>query len=86
MVEELENEVSELVMVSSSSGEVKKIDELMKKLKDEREQREKLEDQKKQVEIQLEKLEAELKRNSNDTSNLLHSLKNKKKRKDFNRK
>jgi len=34
MVEELENEVSELVMVSSSSGEVKKIDELMKKLKD----------------------------------------------------
>lgn len=68
MIEELENEVSELVVVSSSSGEVKKIDELMKKLKDEREQREKLEDQKKQVEIQLEKLEAEFKRNSNDTS------------------
>ena len=83
MVEELENEVSELVMVSSSSGEVKKIDELMKKLKDEREQREKLEDQKKQVEIQLEKLEAELKRNSNDTSNLLHSFKKQEKKERF---
>ena len=68
MVEELENEVADLIMVSSSSnGEVKKIDEMIKKLKDEREQREKLEDEKKQIEVQLNKLETELKKNSNNT-------------------
>ena len=68
MVDELENEVADLIMVSSSSnGEVKKIDEMIKKLKDEREQREKLEDEKKQIEVQLNKLETELKKNSNNT-------------------
>ena len=63
---EKENEIK--LILSNMKDLEKNNDELMKKLKDEREQREKLEDQKKQVEIQLEKLEAEFKRNSNDTS------------------
>lgn len=68
MVEELESEVTDLIskistgQTLSSVSDTKKIDELTKNLKEEKEQREKLANEKKKVDEQLAKLEAEAKK------------------------
>ncbi len=70
MVEDLENEITDLVarIAVPSSTDLKKIDELIKNLKEEREQRDKLANEKKKVDEQLAKLEAELKKGNSANS------------------
>ena len=76
MVEDLENEVTDLVARISvpSSADVKKIDELTKHLKDEREQTDKLANEKKKADEQLAKLEAELKKGNSANSGRISLL------------
>lgn len=84
MVEDLENEVTELVSRISTSqpltstSDAKKMEELTKNLKDERDQREKLANEKKKVDEQLAKLEAEAKKGSvgNSAGNTFEQLEN----------
>ena len=74
MVEDLENEVTDLVSrlstAQSFAEDAKKIDEMKKNLIEEREQKEKLESEKKNAVAQLAKLEAELKSGSASVSGI----------------
>lgn len=70
MVEDLETEVNDLIVKISTGHPVtdnKKMEEMTKQLKEEKDQREKLEKEKKKLDEQLVKLEADSKKGSSNS-------------------